>query len=318
MIQSYYTTNQGKITHDIDFTHAEWLHLSDPTDDEIDKVVHHFGFPRDYLTGVLDPDEVSRYENLEMEERESSSLAMFLYPLKVTNGLSDSEYVTRPLAVILTAHTIITATVQTPDFISNMITNKPNYPSDSSDQERFLLDIAWHISSDYIFYLKEINSKIERLEDNLTKTTNNRQLFSLMALQKSLVYFDSAIDSNHPIFKHLKNIERFNQNKKSLSFLHDVVVENQQAEAMIRQSNRMLEQISAIFSSVISNNLNNIMKVLTSITIVLTIPNIIGAIWGMNVSLPFENTPGAFWILNLIIIVICILTVWILRKKDYF
>lgn len=60
------------------------------------------------------------------------------------------------------------------------------------------------------------------------------------------------------------------------------------------------------------------MKVLTSITIVLTIPNIIGAIWGMNVSLPFENTPGAFWILNLIIIVICILTVWILRKKDYF
>ncbi|WP_034538456.1 magnesium transporter CorA family protein [Carnobacterium inhibens] len=318
MIQSYYTTKQGKITHDIDFTHAEWLHLSDPTDNEIDGVVKHFGFPKDYLSSVLDPDEVSRYENLEMKESESSSLAMFLYPLKVDDGLSDSEYITRPLAVILTANTIITATVQTPDFISNMITNKPNYPSDSTNQERFLLDIAWHISSDYISYLKEINYKIEKLEDTLTKTTNNRQLFSLMALQKSLVYFDTAIESNHPIFKRLKNIERFNQNKKSLSFLHDVVVENQQAEAMIKQSNQMLEQISAIFSSVISNNLNNIMKVLTSITIVLTIPNIIGALWGMNVSLPFEDTPGAFWILCLISLIICLVTVWMLRKKDYF
>lgn len=318
MIQSYYTTAQGKITHDFDFSHAEWIHLSDPTDDEINEVVNYFDFPKDYLSSVLDPDEVSRYENLEMEEKESSSLAMFLYPLKVVTNENDSEYITRPLAVILTSNTIVTAAVQTPDFISSMMKNIPNYSIDSTNQERFLLDIAWHISAQYISYLKEINSKVEKLEDNLTKKTNNRQLFSLMSLQKSLVYFDTAILSNHPIFKRLKNIERFNENKKNLSFLHDVVIENQQAEAMIRQSNQMLEQISAVFSSVISNNLNNIMKVLTSITIVLTIPNIIGALWGMNVSLPFEDTPGAFWILCLISIIICTITVWILRKKDYF
>lgn len=318
MIQSYYKTDQGKIVQDNEFSHTEWLHLSDPTKDEINRVVKHFGFPKDYLTSVLDPDEVSRYENLEMKEIESSSLAMFLYPLKVDNSQNDSEYVTRPLAVILTPTAIITATVQTPDFISNMITNKPNYPIDSTNQERFLLDIAWHISSDYISYLKEINNKIEKLENTLTKTTNNRQLFSLMALQKSLVYFDTAIECNHPIFKRLKNIERFNQNKKNLSFLHDVVVENQQAESMIRQSNQMLEQISAVFSSVISNNLNIIMKVLTSITIVLTIPNIIGALWGMNVSLPIEDTPGAFWLLCLFSVILSLLTIWVLRKKDYF
>jgi len=318
MIQSYYTTNQGKIIQDTEFTHVEWIHLSDPTADEIHQVVGQFNFPKDYLDGVLDPDEVSRYENLEMGENKSSSLIMFLYPIKITSNPYDNEYITRPLAVISTANTIITASVHTPIFISNMIKNKPNYLIDSTNQERFLLDIAWHISSDYISYLKEINSKIEILEKNLISTTKNRQLFSLMALQKSLVYFSTAIGSNHPIFKKLKSIERFNKNKSNLSFLHDVVIENQQAEAMIRQSNQMLEQISAIFSSVISNNLNNIMKVLTSITIVLTIPTIIGALWGMNVSLPLEDTSGAFWIICLISLIICAITVWMLRKKDYF
>lgn len=318
MIHSYYTTANGKVIHDTDFTNVEWLHLSNPTPDEINRVIKHFGFPKDYLSSVLDPYEVSRYENLELDESESSSLAMFLYPLKVTSNSSDSEYVTRPLAVIMTAKTVITAAVHTPDFISNMIENKPNFPISSTNQEQFLLDIAWHISSDYITYLKEINAKIEKLEYTITKTSKNRQLFVLMSLQKSLVYFSTAIESNHPIFKRLKAIERFNTDKNILSFLHDVVIENQQAEAMIRQSNKMLEQLSAIFSSVISNNLNNIMKVLTSITIVLTIPNIIGALWGMNVTLPFEDTPGAFWILCFISLAICGLTVWILRKKDYF
>ncbi|WP_407372231.1 magnesium transporter CorA family protein [Carnobacterium sp.] len=318
MIHSYYTTTNGDVVHDTEFTHVEWLHLSNPTSDEINRVVKHFGFPKDYLSSVLDPDEVSRHENLELDERESSSLAMFLYPLKISSNPNDSEYVTRPLAVIMTSKTVITAAVHTPEFISRMIENNPNFPISSSNQERFLLDIAWHISSDYIIYLKEINAKIEKLEVNITKTSKNRQLFVLMSLQKSLVYFSTAIESNHPIFKRLKAIERFNKDKNILSFLHDVVIENQQAEAMIRQSNKMLEQISAIFSSVISNNLNNIMKVLTSITIVLTIPNIIGALWGMNVTLPFEDTPGAFWILCFISLAICGLTVWILRKKDYF
>lgn len=318
MIHSYYTTTKGEVVHDTEFTHVEWLHLSNPTSDEINRVVKHFGFPKDYLSSILDPDEVSRHENLELDESESSSLALFLYPLKVTSNSSDTEYVTRPLAVIMTAKTVITAAVYTPDFISSMIENKPSFPISSANQERFLLDIAWHISSDYITYLKEINAKIETLEDTITKTSKNRQLFVLMSLQKSLVYFSTAIESNHPIFKRLKAIERFNTDKSILSFLHDVVIENQQAEAMIRQSNKMLEQISAIFSSVISNNLNNIMKILTSITIVLTIPSIIGALWGMNVTLPFEDTPGAFWILCFISLAICGLTVWILRKKDYF
>ncbi|WP_035053897.1 magnesium transporter CorA family protein [Carnobacterium pleistocenium] len=318
MIQSYYTTNQGEIIQDTDFAHVEWIHLSDPTDDEINRVVNHFGFPKDYLSSVLDPDEVSRHENLELDESKSSSLAMFLYPLKITGNPNDSEYVTRPLAVIMTSKTVITAAVNTPDFISKMIENKPDFPISSTNQERFLLDIAWHISSNYIIYLKDINAKIEKLEDTITKTSKNRQLFVLMSLQKSLVYFSTAIESNHPIFKRLKDIERFNTDKNILSFLHDVVIENQQAEAMIRQSSKLLKQISTVFSSVISNNLNNIMKVLTSITIVLTIPNIVGALWGMNVSLPLEDTPGVFWIICLIIIIICAVTVWMLRKKDYF
>ncbi|MEK6190406.1 MAG: magnesium transporter CorA family protein, partial [Carnobacterium alterfunditum] len=95
MIQSYYTTNQGKIIQDTEVPHVEWIHLSDPTADEIHQVVGQFNFPKDYLDGVLDPDEVSRYENLEMGENKSSSLVMFLYPIKITSNPYDNEYITR-------------------------------------------------------------------------------------------------------------------------------------------------------------------------------------------------------------------------------
>ena len=105
---------------------------------------------------------------------------------------------------------------------------------------------------------------------------------------------------------------------QSQELLRDIIDISSQAEVMVTESSKMIDQLSEVFSSVIANNLNNIMKVLTSITIVLTIPTIIAGFWGMNVDLPFENHPWAFGITSLLTIFICFLTVYWLKKKDYF
>ncbi|WP_192988074.1 magnesium transporter CorA family protein [Carnobacterium mobile] len=318
MYQSYHTDSDGKIVVDEKDQITDWLHVAKSTDEEIEQLSKKFHFPKDFLTSVKDPDEVARQEKLGMDPAKEPNLIVFNYPYKETNELGYDEYITIPLAIILTEHTIITTAEKTPFFIDKMIRNQTDNPINTKNPEQFVLEVAWQISSLYIFYLKEIVKKTEAMEQQLTRSTENEQLFALMSLQKSLVYFNSSIEASHPIFNELKEIEVFTQHPENRSLLHDVIVENRQAEVMIKETNQLLTQISAVFSSVISNNLNNIMKFLTSITIVLTIPTIIGGLWGMNVNLPIDDTPGAFWIMMFLIVIVSIFTTWILKKYNYF
>ncbi|MEG0267378.1 MAG: magnesium transporter CorA family protein [Carnobacterium sp.] len=318
MYQSYYTDSNGQIKMAKKDEISDWLHVTSPTIDEIEYLSNKLNFPKDYLSCVNDPDEVARQEKLGIDPVEEPNLIIFNYPSKVTNKLGYDEYITIPFAMIITENTLITAAEDVPLFLKKIISHQTDYPVNTKKKELFILEVAWQISSHYVFYLKEIISKTESMERQLTKSTENEQLFALMSLQKSLIYFNSSIHASHPIFNELKEIEAFTECVENRNLLHDVIVENRQAEVMIEEISRLLEQISAVFSSVISNNLNNIMKFLTSITIVLTIPTIIGGIWGMNVNLPIDKGPSAFWIIMFILIFISILTTWILKKNNYF
>ncbi|HRM38288.1 MAG TPA: CorA family divalent cation transporter, partial [Trichococcus flocculiformis] len=126
------------------------------------------------------------------------------------------------------------------------------------------------------------------------------------------------INKNHPLITKSIQSASLGDDLQSQELLRDIIDISSQAEVMVTESSKMIDQLSEVFSSVIANNLNNIMKVLTSITIVLTIPTIIAGFWGMNVDLPFENHPWAFGITSLLTIFICFLTVYWLKKKDYF
>lgn len=318
MYQSYHTDADGNMVVAEKGQITDWLHVSKPTAEEIDYLAGHFNFPKDYLTSIQDPDEVPRQEKLGLNPAEDPNLIIFNYPCKVTNTLGYDEYITIPFGIILTENTIITAAEDLPFFMEKIIRNETDYPVDTKKTAQFALEIAWQISFNYISCLKEIIKKTEAMEQQLTITTKNEQLFALMSLQKSLVYFNTSIHASHPIFNDLKEIELFTQHTENRNLLHDVIVENRQAEVMIEETDQLLTQMSAVFSSVVSNNLNNIMKFLTSVTIVLTIPTIIGGLWGMNVNLPIDETPGAFWIMIFIIILISILTTWFLKKNDYF
>jgi magnesium transporter len=318
MYQSYYTDSNGQLVAAEKNQIKDWLHVTSPSFNEIEYLSNKFNFPKDYLSCVNDPDEVARQEKLGTDPAQEPNLIIFNYPSKVKSNLGYDEYITIPFAMILTKDTLITSAEDVPLFLEKIIANQTNYPVNTKKKELFVLEVAWQISSLYVSYLKEIILKTEAMEQQLTKSTANEQLFALMSLQKSLTYFNSSIHASHPIFDELKAIEAFTEHSENRKLLHDVVVENRQAEVMIEETSRLLEQISAVFSSIISNNLNNIMKILTSITIVLTIPTIIGGIWGMNVHLPIDQGPNAFWLLMAIILFISFITAWILKKNHYF
>lgn len=318
MIQSYYTNTAGVLIPNSADIPGRWINVCDPSETEINELVTKFNFPRDYITSVLDLNEVSRQEMLKEEDSNLASLIVLQYPLLQKSELGYKEYTTLPISIILTENAIITATKHLPVFLSEMIHNHPSYQVDTTHQEHFVLRLLWHISASYMRCLEEINAETKRLEILLTKSTKNEQMYALMSLQKSLIYFSTAISSNQPVFDIMKETDRFSKEAQTRGFLHDVIVENNQASIMTSEYQQVLNQVSLVFSSVISNNLNNIMKILTSITIVLTIPTILGGIYGMNVELPFMDTDGAFWLILAIMAFASGLTIWILKKKNFF
>ena len=320
MIEYFKQNENGHIVSNPDPENipSTWIHITKSSEDELTNLVNAYDFPLDYLTGAFDDDEVSRYEKLDEQYADAASLIVLLYPKKVKNRLNLTEYVTRPLSIILAKDTLITATGDTPEFLSKLMNSESNKVEPFESNTQFVLLAAMQIASLFISFLKEINEATEQLEVQLKKTSKSQHLFDLMELQKSLVYLNSAINSNHPVIDRLKDIDDFTHHINDEELLRDVMVENHQAEVMTAQSDKLLNQLSSTFSSVISNNLNLIVKFLTSITFILTIPTIIGSIWGMNVPVPFEESPYGFWILLFATLVLAGVTAYWMKKNEYF
>lgn len=297
---------------------SSWIHVTEANQMELENLAALYEFPVDYLTGAFDEDEVSRYERLGMQDTDTPSLIVLLYPKKRVNNLNLTEYTTRPLSIVLTKNTLITASNETPDFLNRFIKDRTEKSIYFESHPQFVLSIAMQMASLFIEYLKEINQATADLENKLKHTSKSQHLFDLMELQKSLVYLDSALSTNHPVIERLKELENFTQNEEDSELLRDVMVENHQAEVMSSQSYKLLQQLSNTFSSVISNNLNMVVKFLTSITLVITIPTVIGALWGMNVPVPFEQSPYGFGILTFATIFLAGVTAYWMKKNDYF
>lgn len=320
MIEYFKRDQSGAMVSNLDPDNSlsSWIHVSKADKNELDNLASLYEFPIDYLTGAFDDDEVARYEKKGSNPQETASLIVLLYPKKTTSRLDLTEYITRPLSIILTNDTLITAASETPDFLNHFIKNRTDKPLFFESKAQFVLATAMQTASLFITYLKEINQATEELEVNLKRTSKSQHLFDLMELQKSLVYLDSALKANHPVIEQLKELENFTQNEEDYELLRDVLVENHQAEIMSSQSYKLLRQLSNTFSSVISNNLNTVVKFLTSVTLIFTIPTLIGSLWGMNVPVPFEQSPFGFWILTGATIVLGSVTAYWMKKNDYF
>lgn len=295
-----------------DSNQATLILYDNPSQDEMDDLHKKEEIPLDFITDSLNRYMIPRKETFRNSQQTDIQLLLFLYPLIKIDETNRLEYQTLPISIITLEKKVIMIYSKEPPFLKNVLNSNGNY-----DDSLFILQLLWELTNEYIEAITRIDDMIENMEENIVHTTRNEAFYKMIAINKSLVYFETGITKNHDIIAHLFDHLQEGKGSDAGELLHDIRVLSNQAKVMRKESDEMISHLSEVFSSVISNNLNNIMKFLTSLTIVLTIPTVIGSYWGMNVALPFENDGFAFLLLVGVSIILGILTVFWLKKKDY-
>lgn len=310
----YYISRENKLEELTTPESGCWISMIKPTSQEAEKICKEYDIDEDALKAALDIDERSR---IEIDE----NFTMVLVNIPTVEDETDKElYSTIPLSIILAKDVVITVCSEpTPilmQFEKGRIKNFYTYM-----KSRFVLQILYKNSSTYLTYLRSIDRKSEAVENKLHKSTKNSELIELLKLEKSLVYFTTSLRSNEAVLEKLLRTDIIKKYEEDSELLEDVIVENKQAIEMANIYSGILSGTMDAFASVISNNLNIVMKVLAIITIVMAIPTMIFSAYGMNlnsVSMPFASSPHAFPIIIGISIVLSIIVGFIFGKMKTF
>ncbi len=185
-------------------------------------------------------------------------------------------------------------------------------------QNRFVLHLLLVTAQKYLAYLRDLNRSVDTIEDRLQASLRNREVHELLKHQKSLVYFTTALKQNELMLRRLQRSKLFESYPEDGELLDDVMTEVQQAIEMTDISSNILSNMMDAFASIISNNLNVVMKFLASVTIVMSVPTMVASFYGMNVALPLASYPYAFAMTLGVSLVISLLVVLVFRKKDWF
>ena len=308
MIRIFKTEN-GLIHQKDELSPGSWIALTNPTATEILEIANTYGIDPDDLRAPLDEEERSRIET-------EDNYTLILVDIPSIEERNDKDwYVTIPMGIITTEEVIITVCLEeTPvlgAFMDGRVRDFHTYM-----KTRFILQVLYKNASLFLQYLRIIDKKSGVIEEKLHQSTKNRELIELLELEKSLVYFTTSLRSNEVVLEKLMRNEKIKKYPEDTDLLEDVIIENKQAIEMANIYSSIISGMMDAFASVISNNLNVIMKVLTSITILLTIPNIVFGFYGMNVAgLPLDQ----FWWFPLVVAAAVIVAVAvILKKKDLF
>jgi magnesium transporter len=308
MLSIYKTTEQGLEKIEM-IANGTWVNVVDPAPEEIEKLIN-WGMDVDYINYSLDQDEIAR-----MERDEDYTFILLRIPIYQPE--SDIPYNTVPLGIMILGNKIITVSRYDSD-IFKVLTNGKYRLLKTGKRYRLALYIFLETSSRYLNLLREINRATEIVEDKLQKSTRNRELLELLKYQKSLTYFATALRSNEVMMERVQKTQMFNYYEEDQDLLEDVLTENQQAIQMTSITTEILSGMMDAFASIISNNMNSVMKLLTALTIVVSMPTVVSSFFGMNVSIPFENSPLAFVGILGITVVLTVGTIYIFVKRDWF
>ncbi|MBN1311097.1 MAG: magnesium transporter CorA family protein [Anaerolineae bacterium] len=285
-----------------------WVNLVNPGPNDIAHLSTNFDIPADFITAAMDIDERPR------TEREDGTILIVLRVPHEQGKLADVPYVTAPLGIILTDRIILTVC----KFESPVIDNLGHVRGLSTTKRvRFVLHLLLAVATYYLRCLRRINDTVDKLEDQLQKSLQNRELLELLKYQKSLTYFTTALKSNDLVLQRLQKSRLFHQYPEDDDLLDDVMTEIGQAIEMTKISSDILSQMMDAFASIISNNLNVVMKFLAAFTIILSLPTVVASIYGMNVQLPFQNSHMAFAITMGLAIMLSAVTTAVFWKKDW-
>lgn len=291
-----------------------WIALTNPTATEIFEISERFQIEVDDLRAPLDEEERSR---IEVED----SYTLVLVDVPMIEERNDKDwYGTIPLGIIVTDKMILTVCLEDTQvltrFMEGRVRNFFTYM-----KTRFILQILYRNASMYLRYLRIIDKKSEQVEERLHESPRNQELIELLELQKSLVYFTTSLRSNEAVLEKLIKLESIKKYPEDTELLEDVIIENTQAIEMANIYSGILHTTMDAFASVISNNLNDVMKVLSIITIVMSIPTIIFSAYGMNLNasgMPLSFTQWGFLIIILISVTLSIIAAIVLTKNKFF
>ena len=308
MLTIYKTTEQGLEQLDT-MANGSWVKAIDPTPEEIQQLVT-WGIDIDYINYSLDLDEMPR-----MERDEDYTFILVRIPHRQPD--SDIPYATIPLGILIRGNMIVTICRYDKEMFKVLANGKYRLLK-TGKRYRFALYIFLETATRYLTHLREINRITEALEDQLQKSTRNREVLELLKYQKSLTYFATALRSNEVMFERVQRTQIFNYYEDDQDLLEDVLTENQQAIQMTNINTEILSSMMDAFASIISNNLNSVMKALAAITIIINVPAVVAAFYGMNVKLPGEEHPLAFLTVFGIALGLTALATFIFYKRDWF
>ncbi|WP_243385143.1 magnesium transporter CorA family protein [Bacillus kexueae] len=312
MLNIYMSQVNGELNEIEEIENGCWVHLESPTEEEILYVANKLHVPIDFFKDALDDEERSR-----IEKEGDNCLIIVDIPIVSTDDVGATIYDTIPIGMIVTNTCFITVCLQGNPIFEHFARNKVK-GFFTYMKTRFAFQILYLISSYYLRYLKQINRKTSAIEKELHQSMKNKELFSLLSLEKSLVYFTTSLKANNIVMERLLRLNYLKMYDEDQDLLQDVIIENKQAIEMTEVYSSILSGMMDAFASVISNNVNIVMKFLTAITIVIAIPTLVASFYGMNVPLPFQNHPFGFWIPISLSFILSFITAFIFWKKRYF
>ncbi|MEM5793145.1 MAG: magnesium transporter CorA family protein [Candidatus Aenigmatarchaeota archaeon] len=293
-----------------DFVQKSWINLTNPTEEEMKLVSFNTGVPIERMALSLDEDERPR-----VDVDEGNTLIILRIPYEV-KGDEIFKVKTIPLGIIITEYYIITISlfenVVMKDFEIDKV--KGFY---TTKRTRFLIQILSRTNYYFLKYLDQIDNEISKIEKRLLKSLRNEEVVKLFELQKAIIYFISSISGNGHVLDAIYKGKVSKLYKDDEDLLEDIIAENKQCLEMSTNYGNVLSNTLDAYASVVSNNLNEVMKFLASLTIIISIPTIISSLYGMNVELPLQNNPFAFVFVLLFSLLFMILTALFFAKKNW-
>ncbi|HDB3546510.1 TPA: magnesium transporter CorA family protein [Staphylococcus aureus] len=289
---------------------ASWINVVEPDREEIENLMEQYNIPEDFIRDPLDSEESSR---IEYDEDTGYSLIIIDLPIVNSTNRSVLSFVTIPLGIIIGNGIIVTVCDAENEFLENL----PKRDINLKFHSRFALEILTTIADYYNRNLRLLNKSRIRIEKELKNNITNKQLFKLMEVEKSLVYFLAALKGNDTIIKKLFRLPAIKRFEEDEELLEDLIIENNQAIETTELHQRILESITTSYASLLSNDMNTIMKTLTLFTVLLTLPTLVFSFFGMNVPLPIDDHSYISWIIvvGISLILVVIVSIFLWRKQ---
>lgn len=307
-----YKTDNGKLSKMTIPVKDMWINITNPSPDEMKTIAKYSDINIEHLRAALDVEEYSR-----VEVTSKYTIILIDIPSRIVRN-DTNAFTTIPLEIILIGDCIVTICLEDTELMKPFLDDN-NVRIDTTNRKHFIYQILLRIAAVYQTDLRIIDAKRMEIETNLKGKTKKSDLIELHELESNLVYFATSLSANSIVLDKLLILDNSTQEANDIMLLQNAIIENRQAIEMTNIYRSIISGTRELLASIIDTNLNTVMKLMTSITLVLSIPTIVSGFYGMNINpngIPFANLSNSFLIIGVITLAMCVTAILILIKKD--